>query len=59
PLSQSIMQDILNQTRRHVTADKNGVVLPETRRLLQNFYSECNQETATLLDDKRFLWFDH
>ncbi|XP_013067475.2 carbohydrate sulfotransferase 15-like isoform X2 [Biomphalaria glabrata] len=59
PLSQSIMQDILNQTRRHVTADKNGVVLPETRRLLQNFYSECNQETATLLDDKRFLWLDH
>lgn len=53
------MAKILNQTRRHVTLDKTGTVLPETVVALREFYDECNKETAVLLGDDRFLWRDH
>ncbi|KAH9509372.1 hypothetical protein Btru_045745 [Bulinus truncatus] len=58
-LSDGVMDSILNQTRRHVTANKTGSVLPETRELLRSYYSECNEETSRLLNDERFLWLDH
>ncbi|CAL1541435.1 unnamed protein product [Lymnaea stagnalis] len=58
-VSSELMADILNQTRRHVTSLKHGVVLPETRVALRSFYEECNRETAMLLEDDRFLWLDH
>lgn len=53
------MAEILNQTRRHVTKNKQGIILPETVEALREFYDGCNKETAKLLKDDRFLWLDH
>ncbi|XP_059177868.1 carbohydrate sulfotransferase 15-like [Physella acuta] len=58
-LSKTLMADVLNQTKRHVTAEKKGVALPETVKVLREFYADCNKETAELLGDDRFLWKDH
>ncbi|XP_025089224.1 carbohydrate sulfotransferase 15-like [Pomacea canaliculata] len=33
-----------------------GDMLPETRKLLTNFYRKYNEQLATMLSDKRFLW---
>ncbi|XP_055892371.1 carbohydrate sulfotransferase 15-like [Biomphalaria glabrata] len=58
-VSPDIMQDMVNEDRRHETANKTSTVLPETRALLRTYYSTCNEEMAELLDDQRFLWLDH
>lgn len=33
-----------------------GDMLPETRKLLTNFYRKYNEQLATMLGDQRFLW---
>ncbi|CAG5125553.1 unnamed protein product [Candidula unifasciata] len=58
-LPDSKMAEIINQTRRHVTRNKQGVVLPETVKVLRQFYDNCNKDTAQLLNDDRFLWLGH
>lgn len=34
----------------------SGTMLPETRKLLENFHRQFNEKLADLLDDDRFLW---
>lgn len=53
------MSEIVGQSRRLVTGDKKGGVLPETVQVLRRFYDAYNKETAELLADPRFLWKDH
>ncbi|XP_059177859.1 carbohydrate sulfotransferase 15-like [Physella acuta] len=55
----SQMEDIVNMTRRRVTVKKEGVALPETVKVLREFYADCNKEAAELLADDRFSWKDH
>ncbi|XP_059177860.1 carbohydrate sulfotransferase 15-like [Physella acuta] len=59
PLTSSEIEDIVNMARRRVTVEKKGVALPETVKVLREFYADCNKETAELLGDDRFLWKDH
>ncbi|XP_059177873.1 carbohydrate sulfotransferase 15-like isoform X2 [Physella acuta] len=56
--TKAVMEDILKMGKHHVT-DKKGVALPETVKVLREFYADCNKETAELLGDDRFLWKDH
>ncbi|GFN89273.1 hypothetical protein PoB_001577900 [Plakobranchus ocellatus] len=50
------METILKSRRRNVTKNKRGQILPETRKLLEDFYRKCSEETAELLGDDKFLW---
>nr|KAG5688423.1 hypothetical protein BaRGS_001205 [Batillaria attramentaria] len=56
--SRSVMQQMLKVPVTYHTHHKDiaGPMLPETRRLLQNYMRPCNAELADLLQDDRFLW---
>ncbi|XP_070176634.1 carbohydrate sulfotransferase 15-like [Littorina saxatilis] len=58
PLPEETLQDILEADRKHETEMKKKVhdMFPDTRELLQSFYSRYNQELAVMLDDAGFLW---
>ncbi|BFZ00893.1 hypothetical protein BsWGS_03932 [Bradybaena similaris] len=59
PLTEIKMSEILAQSRRLVTEDKKGAVLPETVQVLRRFYDGYNKEAAKLLADPHFLWKGH
>ncbi|XP_078079505.1 carbohydrate sulfotransferase 15-like [Mustelus asterias] len=51
----AIINNPASNTRR--PKDKSlGPMLPETRRILENFYRPFNEKLALLLDDDSFLW---
>ena len=52
------MRNITAANRKHETKAKKKVkdMYPDTRALLEDFYSRYNEELAVLLNDTRFLW---
>ena len=36
--------------------DKYGDMMPETRKLLTDFYAPYNKQLVKLIGDERFLW---
>ncbi|XP_067858419.1 carbohydrate sulfotransferase 15 [Heptranchias perlo] len=54
-LEAAIINNPASNTRR--PKDKSlGPMLPETRRILEDFYGPFNEKLALLLDDDSFLW---
>ena len=56
--SNATMEDIAQLEKQRVGHKKDEVapMLPETQRMLDEFYRPYNQRLAAILQDRKFLW---
>ncbi|CAG5127292.1 unnamed protein product [Candidula unifasciata] len=57
-LPDTLLDTISDQEKRLQTTQKKkaGPMLPETKKMLQDFYQPCNKDLAQLLGDDKYLW---
>ncbi|XP_071494091.1 carbohydrate sulfotransferase 15-like [Diadema antillarum] len=48
----------VNLNQRKVVDKRVGPMLPQTRKLLDEFFRPCNEDLAKLLNDDKYLWLD-
>lgn len=58
PIDEEQMGKICNASEKMVGDHKVGSMLPETERILHQFFQPFINRLADLLDDQRFLWND-